>query len=894
MHALASVTEQTGIPIQTTLPVEESTRAGRVKKMAAEWKAIMDATGFEPSFSIWLADPSRFGFRFVHLPTAMGIKTVIDILSQHVDRLATDIKKQRAKLFRMNINIDVTRGNGAFTFKLLKPAKSPPLEALQWSTELTLQRLRRDQKGKLRYKLVDDCVLDTTFPIKILGHDFRFSQHGSYLTLQLLGDMSEDLREALRGITAANKGPTSVFVNVLKRLNWQWKDRWILNVGLGIDLNFLEVDKKTLTFFVNCAWERTVLDNCNHRVNLTGLGSFDLTATRQLVFQLPSQHQLLVIYHIVGAISTNIIRSKYDMNHEDQTCTYCDARDTVEHRLFTCPITQQAREDHPDHSGFAAFDRAMIHCPLMPRHADEAFHRCVCFMRDLELSVEDNDEPLLIYADASMDDCKLGVTCSAFAVITLESAARQMRHLWAQQYRERGLLPPFHIAYSAKTPGLQTINRGEFGALIKAITLSRQTEIVTDSCYAMDLVHTILDTPEMSAFVGDHNLDLIMELIKVLQQGPRQVQIRKVASHQPIDITMSDQDLLDRLGNDYADAIANLQRQHDTLGFVQLHASIREHRHLWTDRLQRFYAYIVQVGMAYQAAWKKVRVDKPPVGIEDQLQRLQVGVVAPFLDFTGIQLTPAMRTMAYFTTQYTEALLQWAKMLQWPVQPAEGPGVTYIELLLSFLRTTGMTIPVNMAAEYAQTRNYMLRHQTPEAAMQPRSRSQDLRVFSFSLEYLNKLTGQDFFPVTKKAMVKSLGFLGVPKARSGFRVRCRYPHEPQILQHIAESVKLDKTFWTINNISNCEGQPDITEACDDLKSMAYMMGLKFFTNLAAMAPRAFMNKATGETWSKHSFLITNVPSTTGPMMLGLHGELTGPLIVNLLLLRSFLFTDTLP
>ena len=28
------------------------------------------------------------------------------------------------------------------------------------------------------------------------------------------------------------------------------------------------------------------------------------------------------------------------------------------------------------------------------------------------------------------------------------------------------------------------------------------------------------------------------------------------------------------------------------------------------------------------------------------------------------------------------------------------------------------------------------------------------------------------------------------------------------------------------------------------------------------------NKAASETWSKHSFLITNVPSTTGPMMLG--------------------------
>ncbi|CAK8994922.1 Putative diacyglycerol O-acyltransferase MT1809 (Putative triacylglycerol synthase MT1809), partial [Durusdinium trenchii] len=54
-------------------------------------------------------------------------------------------------------------------------------------------------------------------------------------------------------------------------------------------------------------------------------------------------------------------------------------------------------------------------------------------------------------------------------------------------------------------------------------------------------------------------------------------------------------------------------------------------------------------------------------------------------------------------------------------------------------------------------------------------------------------------------------------------------------------------------------------ACSDLKSLAYMTGLKLFSNLTSMSPRAFLTKATGETWSKHSFLITNVPCTTGPL-----------------------------
>jgi len=54
-------------------------------------------------------------------------------------------------------------------------------------------------------------------------------------------------------------------------------------------------------------------------------------------------------------------------------------------------------------------------------------------------------------------------------------------------------------------------------------------------------------------------------------------------------------------------------------------------------------------------------------------------------------------------------------------------------------------------------------------------------------------------------------------------------------------------------------------ACDDLKSAAYMMGLTLFTKITSYAPRAFVNKAAGETWSKHTFLVTNVPATSVPM-----------------------------
>mmetsp|Transcript_11553 Transcript_11553/g.30891 ORF Transcript_11553/g.30891 Transcript_11553/m.30891 type:complete len:466 (+) Transcript_11553:96-1493(+) len=55
-------------------------------------------------------------------------------------------------------------------------------------------------------------------------------------------------------------------------------------------------------------------------------------------------------------------------------------------------------------------------------------------------------------------------------------------------------------------------------------------------------------------------------------------------------------------------------------------------------------------------------------------------------------------------------------------------------------------------------------------------------------------------------------------------------------------------------------------AYSDLKCEAYMTGLVCFTTfLTAIAPSSVLAKAAGETWSKHTLCVTNVPSTTVEM-----------------------------
>eukprot|EP00438_Fugacium_kawagutii_P019200 Skav226197 [mRNA] locus=scaffold2208:94017:97105:- [translate_table: standard] len=535
----------------------------------------------------------------------------------------------------------------------------------------------------------------------------------------------------------------------------------------------------------------------------------NLRATRELLAKLPTQQQLLVVYHISGAISTNIVRSKYDTEFEDQKCTFCMQRDTVEHRLFECPVSQSIRDGTADWEQFATFERAMLHCPLMPYHEDEPFHRACCHLREIDLQIVPNDDLLLVYTDGSMDSMHDGVTCAAFSVITLHGFNDITLRQWTDDFRKHGQVPPFEVAYSAKVPGRQTINRAEFLAIVKAITLSTNIEIITDSSYSRDLILQVLDHPVPEAYVQCPNYDLIFQLITLLRSGPaRHIVIKKTHSHQPITDDLDDRLLLDRLGNSLADEVANLQRTHDTLGFVDLHESIRQHFRQWSAVLLKFFQFIIETAITFQDAWKAVRVKEPSATVSDRLQQLSDVVQPPFKNLEHVVLTDSMKRLAYFTVQYTEALLNWAKQLQWSCEPVcGGAGVTYTELMLSFLRTSDVGIPVNMNAEISKTPKYALRHHSPQAAAMPQPRHQDVRIFAFSLEYLVKLTGAELFPVHSKGFVSSMTFVGVPKARSGYKIRCRYPFEQQVLAHIAASVSVDTGHWSLDHIGNVAGSP---------------------------------------------------------------------------------------
>jgi len=90
--------------------------------------------------------------------------------------------------------------------------------------------------------------------------------------------------------------------------------------------------------------------------------------------------------------------------------------------------------------------------------------------------------------------------------------------------------------------------------------------------------------------------------------------------------------------------------------------------------------------------------------------------------------------------------------------------------------------------------------------------------------------------------------------------------ESDLTKSLCNKILFSSTRLPIGEAVPSERLLKTKAACDDLKSVAYMTGLKGFTDfISGIAPRSLLNKAAGETWSKHTLCVTNVPTTTVPM-----------------------------
>eukprot|EP00438_Fugacium_kawagutii_P008120 Skav222141 [mRNA] locus=scaffold1181:1085966:1091954:- [translate_table: standard] len=601
-----------------------------------------------------------------------------------------------------------------------------------------------------------------------------------------------DLAKTYEDFSGPIHGPSKVFAFACHKLGWLIAEDFILMVSPGVALNLKCTDKADLKFHLDRAWAKILRQHLVHKVQLHDLAPIDLSLTRAAYLKLHVNDRKLMLYHMSGAIQTNLVRAEYQ-NISEQ-CNYCEHRDTVRHRHFDCPVSEEVRQTWQDHvPTFGLLPTAQFHVSVCVEHPQFELALAGNYLRQLEVDLPTTDEPLLVYTDGSFDPTAGRVVSRAgFSVVTLPKMDSDTIEQLAATYRSSGAVPDFNIAYVGLVQGRQTNNRGELSAIVRGLMTSLDVELVIDSQYSLDLVERVISNPVPSAYRHLQNYDLVLILIQLLSSVQhRNIRLRKVKSHLTVDDSHSAAMVLDILGNAFADETAKLCVQHHSSAMddVQVsvdNASIQQFRTMCL--LQQFQ---VAVAREFNKAWKSTPQVEVVDALSERVAKLEGWPVASVLQSPVPVFTQSIRDACYFTSTYTWALVNWLAQLQWPQTLVEGdPGVTGIELYMSFQLYTGMVVPYNLAKEGHNVPQYVCAEQDPAVKMLPRTKIQELRVFEFSLKYAAKLFGQQLVPMHWKTTVRTLNILGNTRhSWAGFQRRPRFPGSQLVLETLSKKLE---------------------------------------------------------------------------------------------------------
>eukprot|EP00438_Fugacium_kawagutii_P020099 Skav232651 [mRNA] locus=scaffold2334:181157:185911:+ [translate_table: standard] len=588
-------------------------------------------------------------------------------------------------------------------------------------------------------------------------------------------------------------GPSKVFAFACERLGWLICDDFVLMPSPGIRISLLLADKVELKFHVTRSWSKILREHLTHKVQLQDLPDIDLIQSRAVYLDLPVADRKLVLYHMSGAIQTNLVRAKYK-HGQTEKCTYCDGRDTVRHRHFDCSVTEQVREEwSASLSTFQALPVAQFHSALCLEHEDYGMALAANHMITLEVTPPQTGESLLVYTDGRMEVTRGSLFPAAgYAVVSSTCTTAQARTEAIQEYLANDTVPDFQIMCVGKVPGRQTNNRGELAAGILALSLSKDVELVSDSQYALDTIQQVLDFPHLEFYSGALNLDLIAVLVRLVSDTQHtRVVLRKVKSHQQLQSSHTPLEMFDILGNMFADEVAKQCAQCRQgpmeASKVTVDAAAREQWQVMT-RLLRFQAVVAR---EFHKAWREASQRESVEVRDDRISALEQWPSADVVFPTFPELTDDIRKACYFTSTYTVALLAWLTRVGWPVSDVPGdPGVTCLELYISFQLFSGMTAPYNLATKFGQQPHFDCIENNPSVGMLPRTRVQELLIFERSLHFVSKMFGERWVPWTLKKSVQTLNLLGnTSSSWGGFTRRQVFPRSDRVLQIINDRLK---------------------------------------------------------------------------------------------------------
>lgn len=577
-------------------------------------------------------------------------------------------------------------------------------------------------------------------------------------------------------------GPATALASYLKRLNWQITPQAILLGPGGLKLSLQTTSCKQIRKQARIAWDWHCHAAVSHRKGAPA-HPFDSTTLHSILHQFTDRQRRILALSLTAGWQSNAQMALWNAQ-QDPKCPWCGQMDTHTHQLLTCPIFAHVRTQHREAVEYISQHENLCWFPL-PSHSPQvellrhSMHIRTTTATSTEVRIR--NPHVTFYTDGSCDTPPDPFTRrAAWAIVIGQEEQHSLRQ---PPMRSIDLVTAGHCL------GPQTINRAELYAIMVAAELADKSDIIrtadfgTDSQFALSIVEKVVNFAiDRYPHKHDH-WDIIQRLQAVWD--PNRFRAFKIKSHQKLEDATNETDLWNIQGNTCADQAAVRMRQTDLPEFDELCRSVMEHYQAQKAFHTKILHYFLDIAYA--------RLSTVPHGTPDieisstsahsrdtpQLMRHIALFRAWTVDGEHFEQPPEPHCTAFWSctwgANYARLVWEFCTFLHWPKHQkntTKDPGITWVELAISFMLWSGWTLPVKIPVDDIQIAYPLTHEKVQMLPLKKRSLRVVAGTFRLIVKHIQTFSRSKIVPVYKKQGASSLQKLGFTAYHEG-GIACR-------------------------------------------------------------------------------------------------------------------------
>ena len=507
------------------------------------------------------------------------------------------------------------------------------------------------------------------------------------------------------------------------------------------------------------------------------LPPIDLMLQHKLLAALPMRMRLHLAKDMTGSYLVNSRKQKFD-EHQSELCEFCQEPDSLEHRIMHCRPFDEIRAEHTSAVQFLSdFDPHYIQLPLCHisgmlevQQWRQSFTTEFQWPSDLPADLSQ----CIFFTDGSCVYPEWPtVRSAAFAIVLFDPDRLADNH-------------GFRVLGSAECSHRQSINRAELQALVVVAQNASDGLVVSDSQYALQAVTQCKSVPDPRCLHRMANSDLLTHLWHALQNS--QLRFKKIKSHLKLEQAISKEHERHIYGNSLVDAAAQAAVQRYRRLNMRYADMAEEQEQVHAMLAVWYFRYDLmkkraQLSSAAECTHKVTPAGQPVPNLVASLKDYQV----PAEDSPQPSVSDEFLRWSLWGTSFTRSLWQWFLRVRWPAEPtkhrAAQVGVTWLELAMSYIWTSGRVPPVNRGGRGKKMKPCTFPLDAPPTSSEC-SFTVVTNHFRCAVELILKHASNCHPAWFSRAKLRTHYYYGAKCGAQGLKTRPMFPHQKEVISHL--------------------------------------------------------------------------------------------------------------